>query len=423
MARIPFYVALLTQIAVTGPRSLGALVTDSPLVIGVIFSIFVLWRVTQPPRGTWFWMLSVTLDALAASATLSQDVLWPWTGYPGILLLPETAGILVSTVGSGLRLSVAAAVWGGVANGAGLTTLILLDRALNGSLLGNSGYNASYYFTFLGTITLLAVIMAVTTRWLALRAANIALRADRAERGLGTVLADCHDARSVLTSARLNAEMIRRNVAQMGSEASGRLRVGADNVIKNLAEIEFLVLGVKDRALGDLCSAQPPTAVAVSSALGRAVAEIRLQFSGVRVKCDNAEADLFVLVSGGAMALQRILMNLLTNACEGDGEARATVVEVSIHPDPSRDNLTIRVADNGPGIRQDRDRRSSKATGSGVGLTVVRGITEASGGRFFVVPRPEGGTLASVVLPALAASPVEAAVDRPESAKWDELPA
>jgi signal transduction histidine kinase len=400
LARIPFFVALLLQHAIMGPRLPGGPpYTNLPLVLGVVFSVYVLRCVTAPPKGDGFGVLSVTLDSLAAHMALSGNVIHAPAAYPGILSLPETSGVLVATISAGLRLSLSAALWGGVMNTGGLTVLLLLDRASVGTELGNTAYSAALYFIFIGTMTMLAVILAVTTRRLVMQGANVALRASKAERGLGTVLADCHDARSVLTAARLNAELVHGTIAKSGTVPTARLSAAASRLIEDLGRVEALVLGVKHRALTDLCAAEPAVPVAVARAVGNVVSQAQLRFEAVRIDCTALAPELSALVAGGEMALHRIVMNLLVNACEGDGRTPATHVEVSVHEDAAHHRLTLTVSDDGPGISAS-PAGSTKPSGCGVGLRVVRGITEASGGHFAAKPNPRGGTVATVTLPA-----------------------
>jgi signal transduction histidine kinase len=405
VARAVFYGAILVRIALTEQITLHAVLADSTLVVGIVFSVYVLWRVRTPPNGAWFWVLSVALDALAAHGTLSQETLWPRPGYEGILALPETSGILIATVASGLRLSLAAALCGGGANVAGLTILLLLDRAVSGHRVTNDAKAAAIYFIFIGAMTMLAAILAVTTRRLVMRAAGVALRADRAERGLGSVLADCHDARSVLNAARLNAELIQRGVPAHERAPCGGLNLVADRLLNNLSQVETLVLGVGSRALSDLSAAQPPVAVPLDRLINRVAEQARLQFAGLRIECERAPATLAAWVCGGELALHRVLTNLLTNACEGDGLRRAKVVKLSLEQAADGSAVTVRVTDDGPGIQSAGQLTPSKLTSSGVGLRVVRGITEASGGRFRAAMRPEGGTVASVTLLTAPAKP------------------
>ncbi|HEY5578767.1 MAG TPA: sensor histidine kinase, partial [Acidimicrobiia bacterium] len=69
----------------------------------------------------------------------------------------------------------------------------------------------------------------------------------------------------------------------------------------------------------------------------------------------------------------------------------------------------VTVRDHGPGIPEEdrpyvfeRFYRSAEARttpGSGLGLAIVRQIVEAHGGRAWIEPAPEGGTVAAFEIP------------------------
>jgi signal transduction histidine kinase len=82
--------------------------------------------------------------------------------------------------------------------------------------------------------------------------------------------------------------------------------------------------------------------------------------------------------------------------------------------------LEIRIQDAGPGLPPDQlekvfepfyrveDSRSRETGGTGLGLTIARGIAEAHGGSLDLHNRPEGGLEAVLVIPRLPANPAVA---------------
>jgi signal transduction histidine kinase len=107
-------------------------------------------------------------------------------------------------------------------------------------------------------------------------------------------------------------------------------------------------------------------------------------------------------------ALRQILLNLLDNAMKYGGDG--TEVGVQVTPILAG-GARLRVDDNGPGVpAKERDRiwrpferggvaRARAAGGSGIGLTIVREITEEHGGRAWVEAAPNGGARFIVELP------------------------
>lgn len=87
--------------------------------------------------------------------------------------------------------------------------------------------------------------------------------------------------------------------------------------------------------------------------------------------------------------LEQVFVNLLGNAIRHNPPKTAVAVEIS----PSSDGVTITVTDDGVGL-PDRDDDAgelrSQTSGSGLGLSIVRGIIEAHGGTVALVPVARG---------------------------------
>lgn len=120
---------------------------------------------------------------------------------------------------------------------------------------------------------------------------------------------------------------------------------------------------------------------------------------GVQLRREGAST---ARVSADPSQLKELLTNLALNAlqaCEPEASVTMTVREDGA-------NGVIEVADEGGGISQgDRPRVfepyfSTRAGGTGLGLAISRRIAEGHEGTLHLFPRPEGGTLARLVLPA-----------------------
>jgi CheY-like chemotaxis protein len=101
--------------------------------------------------------------------------------------------------------------------------------------------------------------------------------------------------------------------------------------------------------------------------------------------------------------VQQVLLNLLTNALQamsGKPRMRLSVTVTSLD-----DRLAVRVADSGPGIPAEVLPRifdpffSTKASGTGLGLSVSYAIARAHGGELSVSSTPGHGTTFTLVLP------------------------
>ncbi len=108
-------------------------------------------------------------------------------------------------------------------------------------------------------------------------------------------------------------------------------------------------------------------------------------------------------------AFRQIVLNLLDNAMKHGG--RATSVEVSTSE--ANGDVCIAVDDNGPGIPHDWRQRvfepfsrmeRTKVAGAGIGLSVVRDLVAAHGGRVWIERSTLGGARFVVALPAMPPS-------------------
>jgi signal transduction histidine kinase len=143
-----------------------------------------------------------------------------------------------------------------------------------------------------------------------------------------------------------------------------------------------------------------PVAPVVSSTLRSIEAEARSRH--VRLESD---VDAQITARFAPDKLERVLMNLLTNALRHTPSDGAVAVLV----EPRRDEVRVAVEDTGegidPGARErmfDRFWRgdpSRTERGAGLGLAIARGLIEAHGGRIWAENREGGGARVCFTLP------------------------
>jgi signal transduction histidine kinase len=106
--------------------------------------------------------------------------------------------------------------------------------------------------------------------------------------------------------------------------------------------------------------------------------------------------------------VKQVLMNLVQNALDASAPGAAVVIEVA---QPSRGEARVVVLDRGPGVdpvlagRAFEPGVTSKARGSGLGLTIARALARQHGGDVELAAREGGGCRATVRLPADAMPP------------------
>jgi two-component system sensor histidine kinase KdpD len=131
------------------------------------------------------------------------------------------------------------------------------------------------------------------------------------------------------------------------------------------------------------------------------------------------------LVPVDELLIEQVFINLLENAARYTPPGTA----VAVRAWESDGAVCVEVADSGPGVpaeaeelvfrkfyrvaRTDEDGGTGPATGSGLGLTIARGIVTAHGGRMWVEARPGGGAAFRFTLP-LSGPAVPAPPPEPE---------
>lgn len=110
-----------------------------------------------------------------------------------------------------------------------------------------------------------------------------------------------------------------------------------------------------------------------------------------------------VIVDG--TMLQQALINLVVNAVQATPKGRAVTVSASARTAGEETNLCFDVVDEGPGVDAVDSARifqpffTTKATGTGLGLALVRRIAEALGGTIEVARAPSGGSIFTLAVP------------------------
>ena len=118
----------------------------------------------------------------------------------------------------------------------------------------------------------------------------------------------------------------------------------------------------------------------------------------------SAESSPRVVIDGDALALRRLVANLMVNAVKFGARARARVYA-------DAEGAVVEIDDDGPGVPEAQQEqvfepfhrgepsRSRETGGAGLGLAVVRSIARAHGGDAQLSNRAEGGLRVRTRLP------------------------
>lgn len=178
-------------------------------------------------------------------------------------------------------------------------------------------------------------------------------------------------------------ETSKRLQQALGKAADQSLRAG--QIIRRLRN--FVARGETERRLESVTKlVQEASALALVGAKEQGV-RVRYQFDP---RADVALAD--------KVQIQQVLLNLVRNALDAMTESDRRDLVISTAP-AEDDMLVISVQDSGCGISEDVASHlfqpfiTTKRQGMGVGLSISRTIVEGHGGRIWVEPNPEGGTV------------------------------
>lgn len=211
---------------------------------------------------------------------------------------------------------------------------------------------------------------------------------------LGRMVASlAHQIRTPLSSALLYASHLEQGGLSVEQQQrfAGRLK-------DRLNELEHQVRDMLVFARGDLPLEDRLFPTQLMAAL-RAAAETRLQGARVRWQCD---------VRGGVLLCNRdTLVGALLNLIENALQASPDEPRLKIHLYARGALMHVSVSDSGVGIdavtlaRLGEPFFTTKATGTGLGLAVVKSVARAHSGTLALRSRPGRGTCATLRLPLL----------------------
>ncbi|MFG2821489.1 ATP-binding protein [Kitasatospora sp. NPDC048365] len=224
-----------------------------------------------------------------------------------------------------------------------------------------------------------------------------------------------HDLRTPLAVALASVGSLRSPDVEFSDEDRDELLATADESLAKLTRLVDNLLDMSRLQAGALTLHLEP--VHLDEVLPRALDSLPDTFAPIQ----PLDLDTVPPVLVDPPLLERVLANVITNACRYNAPGAPVLVTASHH----LDRVEVRVIDRGPGIPPgDRDRvflpfqrlgDTDNTTGVGLGLALSRGLAEAMGGTLEVEDTPGGGTTMLLTLPA-------ADLPAPELPELPELP-
>lgn len=216
-----------------------------------------------------------------------------------------------------------------------------------------------------------------------------------------------HELRTPLAAMRAAAQNLVDGVVRDPGRMM-RYSVLIDREARRLTDMVDQILEFAGLRSGHITFDHEP--VSIEKVIEEALAEVQPSLQEKAIRVDTEYAQLPTMI-GDARALRRAVVNLLTNAIKyGAAGGWIGVRACSIPGVPAR--IQVTVEDRGVGIAavdlphvfeafyRGRGRSASSVPGSGLGLTIVRKIAEAHGGRITVGTRQPSGAAFTLEFPA-----------------------
>ncbi len=215
---------------------------------------------------------------------------------------------------------------------------------------------------------------------------------------LGRMVASlAHQIRTPLSAALLYASHLTEQVLPVDQQQRF-----ASRLKERLHELEHQVRDMLVFARGELPLPDRLAPKKLYDAL-RAAAESHVQGMNVRWQCDAHVGELLC----NRDTLVGTVLNLVENAIQAAGRD----ANLKIHFYSRGQTLRLCISDNGPGIDANTLARlgepffTTKTTGTGLGLAVVKAVARAHQGELLLRSRPGRGTCAILVLPLISVAP------------------
>ena len=172
--------------------------------------------------------------------------------------------------------------------------------------------------------------------------------------------------------------------------------------VKNLSEVVIGQIDVISRVASAFSEfAQLPKKNDEEINLNKEIKNVLTIFSDENIFVHANHDNIMMKIDKDYMA--RIITNLVTNASQAKADDRKSVINVDLEKIEKRIRITVQ--DNGVGISDDKINKifdpnfTSKNSGMGIGLTMVKRMVEDYNGTITVVSEPDKGATFTISMP------------------------
>ncbi len=211
-----------------------------------------------------------------------------------------------------------------------------------------------------------------------------------------------HEVRQPLGAILANAQAALRWLERPNIE---EVREGLNGIVSDGHRAADIITNLRAMFKSDV---QEKTLVDMNKLVSSVLALARIDLHKHKTELQAQLDDRIPEVLGNQVQLQQVILNLVTNAIESMSSSQTRVLRIKTELNQSN-KVHVSVEDTGAGIEPSDLARlfqpmfTTKERGMGMGLSICQSIIETHGGRIWVSPGANGGSIFQFELPTTAA--------------------
>ena len=211
-----------------------------------------------------------------------------------------------------------------------------------------------------------------------------------------------HEVRQPLAAILANAQAALRWLKKPNVEEA---REGLNGIVSDANRASDIITNLRAMFKND---EQEKTLVDINKVVLSVLALVRIDLQKHDIELQTQLDDRFPEVVGNQVQLQQVILNLVNNAIEAMSSLKTRVLRIQTKLNGSN-TVHVSVEDTGTGIEPSDLARlfqpmfTTKERGMGMGLSICQSIIETHGGRIWVSPGANGGSIFQFELPTTTA--------------------
>ena len=206
-----------------------------------------------------------------------------------------------------------------------------------------------------------------------------------------------HEIGNPVNSIKMALSVVQRNLQQYDRETIAEF---IDRSLQEISRLEYLLKTLKNYSLFET---PVMSDFRISGFVTDFITLLRDDFARKNIQIQTIIPDEELMISADSRALHHVMLNLMTNAADALEECEVPRIMISAAEQGGM--VAIKVDDNGKGISEAERKHlfkpffTSKATGTGLGLVIVKKLMSAMSGTISVESYQGLGTTVTLALP------------------------